>query len=219
MDNDTQAQERAQLADINQKPLGTRLGFYAKKSGPGWLQGAITLGGGSLAGALYLGVISGFHLMWLQPLAMICGVIMLSAIAYVTLSTEERPFGLINRNLSPALGWAWIIATIMANIVWCMPQFNLGRAAIQQNIMPSVGESTESTIVICVVLLAIAIFVNRLYQSESGGAKLFDRILKVMVGLIVLSFIAVALSLGGIYSPASFLTYRIYPTQLQPMWI
>ena len=195
MDNDTQAQERAQLADINQKPLGTRLGFYAKKSGPGWLQGAITLGGGSLAGALYLGVISGFHLMWLQPLAMICGVIMLSAIAYVTLSTEERPFGLINRNLSPALGWAWIIATIMANIVWCMPQFNLGRAAIQQNIMPSVGESTESTIVICVVLLAIAIFVNRLYQSESGGAKLFDRILKVMVGLIVLSFIAVVFTL------------------------
>ncbi len=30
-------------------------------SGPGWLQGAITLGGGSLAGALYLGVIMGYE--------------------------------------------------------------------------------------------------------------------------------------------------------------
>ena len=64
---------------------------YAKLSGPGWLQGAVTLGGGSLAGALYLGVIAGFGLLWLQPLAMICGIIMLSAIAYVTLSTEKAP--------------------------------------------------------------------------------------------------------------------------------
>ena len=60
---------------------------YAKISGPGWLQGAITLGGGSLAGALYLGVLSGYGFLWVQPLAMICGIIMLSAIAYVTLST------------------------------------------------------------------------------------------------------------------------------------
>ncbi len=118
----------AELLDEAQTkgPLG-KAAIYTKLSGPGWLQGAITLGGGSLAGALYLGVIAGFSLMWLQPLAMICGIIMLAAIAYVTLSTGERPFGLINRQLSPALGWAWLFATIMANIVWCMPQFNLAR--------------------------------------------------------------------------------------------
>ena len=98
---------------------------YSKLSGPGWLQGAITLGGGSLAGALYLGTISGYNLMWLQPLAMICGIIMLSAIAYVTLSTGQRPFGVINKGLSPLLGWSWLIAVILANIVWCLPQFNL----------------------------------------------------------------------------------------------
>ncbi len=60
-------------------------------SGPGWLQAAITLGGGSLAGAMYLGSFTGYNMMWLQPLAMILGVIMLSAIAYVTLTTGERP--------------------------------------------------------------------------------------------------------------------------------
>jgi hypothetical protein len=49
-------------------PLG-KAAIYTKLSGPGWLQGAITLGGGSLAGALYLGVIAGFSLMWLQLLA------------------------------------------------------------------------------------------------------------------------------------------------------
>ena len=107
---------------------------YAKISGPGWLQGAITLGGGSLAGALYLGVLSGYGFLWVQPLAMICGIIMLSAIAYVTLSTGERPLQAINTHLHPLLGWSWVIATIMANIVWTMPQFALGTAAIQQNL-------------------------------------------------------------------------------------
>ena len=33
--------------------------IYARLSGPGWLQSAITLGGGSLAGALFLVVIGG----------------------------------------------------------------------------------------------------------------------------------------------------------------
>lgn len=172
---------------------------YAKLSGPGWLQGAVTLGGGSLAGALYLGVIAGFGLLWLQPLAMICGIIMLSAIAYVTLSTEKAPFGAINRHISPALGWAWLIATIMANIVWCMPQFNLARAAIQQNLIPAVGNGTASTLTICLVLLAIAFSINVLYESEGKGLKWFDGIIKGMVGLIVLSFFAVvvALTMGG----------------------
>ncbi|MEM0968713.1 MAG: hypothetical protein AAGJ31_05135, partial [Verrucomicrobiota bacterium] len=192
-----QQQERADLAALNEQPPLTRLGEYAKRSGPGWLQGAITLGGGSLAGALYLGVISGYNLMWLQPLAMICGIIMLSAIAYVTLSTEERPFGLINRNLSPVLGWSWLIATVMANIVWCMPQFNLGRAAIQQNLLPMVGESTVSTVLICLILLGVALFVNRLYDSDAKGAKTFDLILKIMVGIIVVSFFLVVITLGA----------------------
>jgi len=169
---------------------------YAKLSGPGWLQGAITLGGGSLAGALYLGVISGYGLMWLQPLAMICGIIMLAAIAYVTLSTEQRPFGAVNRHLSPLLGWSWLLATVMANIVWCMPQFNLARAAIQQNLFPQVGDSNTSTAVICIILLIAAFLINILYESDGRGVKIFDRIIKVMVGLIVLSFFAVVVTLS-----------------------
>ena len=172
-----------------------KLVIYTRLSGPGWMQGAITLGGGSLAGALYLGIIAGFGLLWLQPLAMICGIIMLSAITYVTLSTEKAPFGLVNRHLSPVLGWAWLIATVMANIVWCMPQFNLARAAIQQNLLPSVGDSTASTIIICAILLTIAFAINMLYESEGRGRRVFDIIIKSMVGLIVLSFIAVVVTL------------------------
>lgn len=169
---------------------------YAKISGPGWLQGAITLGGGSLAGALFLGSTLGYGAMWVQPLAMICGIIMLSAIAYVTLSTGARPFQAINRHLNPLLGWSWLIGTIMANIVWTMPQFALATASIQQNLL---GGATFDPAFITIPLLVMGLFVNWLYESGGQGAKAFDLIIKIMVGVIVLSFVAVVVALlsGG----------------------
>ena len=173
-------------------PLAT-LAAFMKLSGPGWLQSAITLGGGSLAGSLYLGVIGGYDMLWLQPLMMILGVVMLSAIAYVTLSTGQKPFGAINRHINPVLGWGWIIAATMANLVWAMPQFSLGTAAIQQNLFPGVaalaGRSGEwlSAGLLFVLAAAVVWF----YDSGSQGVKIFERILKGMVGVVVLSFFGV----------------------------
>jgi Mn2+/Fe2+ NRAMP family transporter len=90
--------------------------------------------GGSLASSLFLGVLAGYSLLWLQPIAIILGIIMLSAISHVTLSTGQSPFVSINNEINPVLGWGWAIATIMANIVWCLPQFSLGTAAVTQNL-------------------------------------------------------------------------------------
>ncbi len=195
MENPTVEQQRAELAEVNQQPFGKRLAYYTKKSGPGWLQAAITLGGGSLAGALYLGVFTGYTMMWVQPLAMIVGVIMLSAISYVTLTTGERPFRAVQEHVSPVLAWAWIIATLMASFVWCMPQFALGSAAVQQNL----GGGGIPTVVICLFLLAAAFTVNIFYERGSRGIFIFEVILKIMVGIIVLSFfgVVVALSASG----------------------
>ena len=95
MNTDRRQYELDSIAEAETKGAVGKALIYSKLSGPGWLQGAITLGGGSLAGALYLGVIAGFGLMWLQPLAMVCGIIMLAAISYVTLSIEQRPFGAV----------------------------------------------------------------------------------------------------------------------------
>ncbi len=185
------AKEAAELAEINQKPLLTRLGYFTKRTGPGWLQAAITLGGGSLAGSLFLGVILQYNLMWLQPMAMILGVIMLSAIGYVTLSSGRRPFGAINEHVSPVLGWAWLIAAMMANIVWCLPQFALGTGAVQQNLIPSLEGSTSGPWVIGGVLFVLASLVVRAYDRNSGGVKLFELILKILVGIVVVSFFLV----------------------------
>ena len=56
--NDEQSatsREEALLDEAQTAGLLGKAAIYTRLSGPGWLQGAITLGGGSLAGALYLG--------------------------------------------------------------------------------------------------------------------------------------------------------------------
>ncbi|MDF1851198.1 MAG: divalent metal cation transporter [Verrucomicrobiales bacterium] len=188
-------EEIAELEALEGQPVGKKLAYYTKKSGPGWLQAAITLGGGSLAGALFLGVMMGYNLMWLQPLAMILGVVMLSAIAYVTLSTGERPFAAINNHISPVLGWAWLIAAMMANIVWCLPQFALGTGAVTQNLIPSLEGVSAAPWIVGVVLLVAAAMVVRAYDSDSKGVKIFEGILKTMVGIVVVSFFLVVIRL------------------------
>jgi Mn2+/Fe2+ NRAMP family transporter len=173
----------------------TKVLTYFRFSGPGWLQGAITLGGGSLAGSLYLGVLGGFSLLWLQPIAMVMGIIMLSAISYVVLSTQQRPLGLINTHINPVLGWGWAIATLMANIVWCLPQFALGTAAVQQNLMPGLS-GDGGKVVIVIALLAASTVVIWFYDSGGKGIKRFELILKVMVAVVVVSFFGVVLKMS-----------------------
>ena len=176
--------------------LGSRIGTYVKLSGPGWLQSAITLGGGSLASSLFLGVLAGYSLLWLQPVAIVLGVIMLCAISHVALSTGQSPFKAINEDINPVLGWGWAIATILANVVWCLPQFSLGTAAATQNLFPALN-NTWGKVLVCVLLLAAAIAAILAYDRGAKGAKAFDRILKLMVALIVLAFVGVVVKMGA----------------------
>lgn len=184
-------QEEALLDEAATAGTLRKAAIYTRLSGPGWLQGALTLGGGSLAGALYLGILFGPHMLWLQPLAMICGVVMLSAITYVTLSTGERPFMLIMKRVSPFLAWAWLIATVIANLVFCLPQFSLATAALQQNISPDIAGGLSPYVIGAVIFIVCAVIVG-FYNRGGMGVKLFESILKIMVGLILLSFLGVA---------------------------
>jgi Mn2+/Fe2+ NRAMP family transporter len=188
-------------------PFAT-LRAYLKLSGPGWLQSAITLGGGSLASSLYLGVLAGFSMLWLQPLAMLLGIVMLSAIAYVTLSTGQRPFQAINRHVSPVLGWGWALASLAANMVWSLPQFALATSVVRQNLLPGLfGEGavlgeTGGKLLIVAVILGLTIAVTFSYDRGSRGVKVYERTLKALVGLVVVCFFGVvarlALADGGL---------------------
>lgn len=187
--------EKQFLAKAESAGILSKLGAYTKLSGPGWLQSAITLGGGSLASSLFLGVLAGYSLLWLQPMAIILGIIMLSAISHVTLSTGQSPFTSINNEINPVLGWGWAIATIMANIVWCLPQFSLGTAAVTQNLIPALN-NTGGKVLICAFILAAAFLVVRAYDKGSTGVKIFDWVLKIMVGVVVISFFGVVIKLS-----------------------
>jgi Mn2+/Fe2+ NRAMP family transporter len=175
---------------------------YIRLSGPGWLQSAITLGGGSLSGALFLGVLGGYTLLWLQGVAVVLGVIMLSAISYVTLSTKEKPFAAINKHVNPVLGWGWAIGSLLASMVWCLPQFSLSTAVVQQNLLPEVfGSSglfgeTGGKVAVCALLLGLAFAIVFAYDRKGRGVKVFERTMKSLVGLIVLAFFGVVLKLS-----------------------
>ena len=130
--------DRKLLADARSRGRIATTGAFFKLSGPGWLQSALTLGGGSLASSLYLGVLAGVSMMWLQPLAMILGIIMLSAIGYVTMSTGERRFRANNNHVNPVLGWTWLLASMAANMVWALPQYSLMYGVLEQNLLPGV---------------------------------------------------------------------------------
>ncbi|MEM8956148.1 MAG: divalent metal cation transporter [Verrucomicrobiota bacterium] len=188
------ARETAELEALEGQSAGTKFKVYARKCGPGWLQSAITLGGGSLASALFLGVIGGVNFMWLQPLAMIMGVIMLSAVAYVVLSTGRRPFRAINEHVSPVLGWTWLVATMMANMVWVLPQFNLAWGAVDKNLIPGLEDSASW--VVSAVVLGLATTVVWFYDSGGRGIRLFELLLKIMVGMVVISFFGVVAALA-----------------------
>jgi Mn2+/Fe2+ NRAMP family transporter len=207
--NDKVEQQRQQITEAKKKGRLATLGVYTRFSGPGWLQSAITIGGGSLSNSLYLGVLVGFTCMWVQPLAMIMGVVMMGAIAYVTLSVEEPPFRAINHHVSPLLGWGWLIASMMANVVWSLPQYAVSASALQQNLFPGFfgwgsqtgvfGSIKTGTAVAAVLVLAIALFNVTLYIRGGRAAKAFETIIKVIIGAIVICFfgVIVKLSLSG----------------------
>ena len=169
--------------------------LYAKQSGPGWIQAAVTLGGGTLVSALYLGVIGGYQFLWLQPLAMLFGYIMLVAISHVTLSNtreEDRPFKLIERHVSKFLAWAWLLASVVANVVFCSAQFALGTDAIQG----SLGILENHTYGITFLLLVFGMAMMWLFSRESKISRLIDAIIKILVAIIVLCFFAATLTLA-----------------------
>jgi len=193
--------DRQSLMAARKKGRGAVLKTFIRLSGPGWLQSGITLGGVSFSSSLYLGVLAGFSFMWLQPLAMILGIIMLGAIAYVTLSTGQRPLRAINEHVNPVLGWSWLFASMAANLVWSMPQFALGIAAIQQNLLPNlVGPKVMpdpwGRILVVSCFLAICIFTTMFYGAGGRGVKIFEIIIKAIVSMIVLCFFGVVIKLS-----------------------
>jgi Mn2+/Fe2+ NRAMP family transporter len=193
--------DRELIISAGKKGRWATLKAFMRLSGPGWLQSGITLGGGSLSSCLYLGMLVGFNFLWLQPVAMILGVVMLSAIGYVTLSTGQRPVGAINQHINPVLGWGWLLASMAANMVWSMTQFALGIASIRQNLLPNlfgpeVMPEMQGKILAACCFLAVCITGTMLYGIKGWGMKVYETIIKGSVTIVVLCFLGVIIKLA-----------------------
>ena len=84
--------EKEELISLESKGGWAKVKWYFSKSGPGWMQSAMTLGGGSAMASLFSGAFLGYEMLWVQPVAMLVGIVMLSALAYQTMCKRERPF-------------------------------------------------------------------------------------------------------------------------------
>jgi Mn2+/Fe2+ NRAMP family transporter len=200
-DPETLAREREELRELGGKPFGRRIGWYFAKSGPGWMQSAMTLGGGSAMASLFAGAFLQYQLLWVQPLAMILGIIMLSALSHQTLSTNARPFYAMKQFVHPALAWAWALSTLLATVIWHFPQYALAAGMTEDIIKALTGLELQSQWAQTALLLGlglvfffVAVKIAWNYGSGRRGVKVFENIIKAVIWFIIFCFAVVVIS-------------------------
>ena len=164
------------------------------------MQSAMTLGGGSAMASLFAGAFLQYKIIWVQPVAMLLGIIMLSALSHQTLSTQTRPFYAMKKFVHPALAWAWAICALLATIIWHFPQYALAAGMSDDIIKALTGITIESdthqTLLLLglgVIFLAIGITVSWNYSSGRKGIKVFEKIIKIVIWFIIFAFATVVL--------------------------
>ncbi|WP_017446681.1 divalent metal cation transporter [Gayadomonas joobiniege] len=189
-----------------------RLPTYLKLSGPGWLQGAMTLGGGSAVTSLSIGAIFGYELLWVQPLAVIIGCIMLFALSHQTLHTQIKPFTAMKKYVNAPLAWAWAIAAFASSIIWGFAHYPLAAAMLEEIVLVSSGFSVDQEntlgrdlylLLLAVIIWAGCAFTAWRYGDHENGknnaVKIFETGIKILSALIIIAFawVVISASLNG----------------------
>lgn len=174
-----------------------------KRGGPGWLQGAMTLGGGSAITSLTIGAVFGYEFLWIQPVSMIIGCIMLFACAHQTLSTGERPFVAMKRFVSPSLAWLWAIAALGSSVIWGFSHYPLGAGMLEEAISVGFGFALKGDTQAVAregYLFALAVLIwsgcaYTVWHYGRGGraVRIFENGIKVLSILIIVGFAWVVL--------------------------
>lgn len=187
----------ADLAAIAAKPFPARLWSYVKLGGPGWLQGAMTLGGGSSITSLTIGALYGYEFLWVQPVAMIIGCIMLFALSHQTLSTGSKPFNAMRDHVSPALAWAFALAALISSIIWGFSHYPLAAGMLEEVIAVGTGFSFvdeggagRETLLLVLAVLTWIMVASTAWQYGRGGrlVVVFENGIKLVTATIILCF-------------------------------
>ncbi|HEX5054380.1 MAG TPA: Nramp family divalent metal transporter [Planctomycetota bacterium] len=179
------AAERAELQALAAAPRLRRWLGYARFIGPGYLQSAMTLGSGTAASCLFAGAVFGYELLWVAPLGMVLGVLVMAVVAHQTLSTGQRPLPAMATYAGRWLAWGWAAAAVLASFVWHFPQYNLAAAALV-DAGSVLGRGGVHPGVASAFVLLWAIALSLLYGANSRLVRLYERLLKYTVwGIVV----------------------------------
>ena len=177
-----------------------------RAGGPGWLQGAMTLGGGSAITSLTLGTVFGYEFLWVQPVAMVIGCVMLFALSHQTLSTGEAPFQAMRRHVSVPLAWLWAIAALASSIIWGFSHYPLSAGMLEEVISVVSGvhfkaeaETTQREaylFVLAVLVWAVCAYTVWHYSRGGRAVRLFENGIKILSTVVIVSFAWVVLQAG-----------------------
>lgn len=196
-------QEIQYLQALAKKPALARAPAYLRLSGPGWLQGAMTLGGGSAITSLTIGAVYGYELLWVQPVAMIIGCIMLFALSHQTLSTRRRPYQAMRDFVSPSLAWLWAVAALASSIIWGFSHYPLSAGMLEEVIAVGTGFSLQEEagigrelylFALAILVWAVCAFTAWNYGAGGRPVKIFETAIKLLTTMIVLAFTWVVIS-------------------------
>lgn len=191
---DHQTAELKRLEELESKPALARSFGYLKMMGPGYMQSAMTLGGGTAFASIFAGAAFGYQLLWVAPLSMMLGIILLMAVAHQTLSTDENPFQAMKKHAGSFFAYGWAIAAILSSIIWQFAQYALA-AAMLSMLAQRLGINVSTTVT-GVVALIWCVSIGLLYNRSPRLTKLYETILKWMVWFIIACFAFVVVKQG-----------------------
>jgi len=189
--------EAAYLSELARRPAVQRVPAYLRLSGPGWLQGAMTLGGGSAITSLTIGAVYGYELLWVQPLSMLIGCVMLFALSHQTLSTGEQPFSAMRDHVHPSLAWLWAIAALASSIIWGFSHYPLSAGMLEEIVVVSTGFSVDPAneaardgylFILAILVWALCAFTAWNYGVGGRAVNVFETAIKLLSTMIVLAF-------------------------------
>ncbi|MDT0594624.1 hypothetical protein [Glaciecola petra] len=220
-----QNSEAQVLEALNNQAWFVRMPKYFALSGPGWLQGAMTLGGGSAVTSLTIGALFGYEFLWVQPIAMLIGCVMLFALSYQTLHTQASPFESMKKHVNKPIAYSWAIAAFASSIIWGFAHYPLSAAMLEEIIVVSTGFSVNEEnnnlrniylLILAITVWALCAFTAWNYGKRAGSDEsdsnaegthlgktntivIFEMGIKLLSGMVILAFswVVISASLNG----------------------
>lgn len=196
----------------SQSSIVAKITEHARRSGPGWLLSAYTLGSGTAITSILAGNQYGYQLLWVNPLAMLIGVVVLSGATYSALSSERSPFERFKVELTPILAYAWGIGSLLASVIWHFPQYAMVYAISRE--LVGFETSNLSRAIVAGAVLLCSILLTWQYRRGTG-LLVYESVLKMLVWTTVVCLLILMVRLPidwktvgrgvvGFHVPASY---------------